>query len=128
MALPAAPSLDTQSGSVMVRASAAGVCHAICVWVEFDFTPSHVCAAEGDASILDTGPRLATDQAEGAAWCAETAWAQGICFLGTPVSLEAGEQVGVSLELNLLTAAMSRVDLHPANEKEPASAHASAPA
>lgn len=69
------------------------------MWVDFDF--------DGEGARLSTGPCLKDHPNGGAPFRAPTAWYQGVLFLPEPLVLQAGFDIKIALELNLLTAALS---------------------
>ena len=81
-------------GAATLSSTCAGTCHALCVWVDFDFGPS--------ARLVRTGPTTEADDAEGLAF-GPTAWWQAVLFLEEPCQLEgAGARLEATVELDLL--------------------------
>ena len=81
-------SADCLRGDGALRSECAGVAHALCVWIDFDFS---LGASEG--LEISTGPREAL--------CSPTPWRQGVLLLPRPMVMALGQTATVSFEMRL---------------------------
>ena len=103
--LPLPSKMQKVSGEQRVLATGSGgVCHAVCVWIDFEFAAAGAALSTGPPAALSE--RMPSEPPSQGPWDEPTPWAQGVCFLPRPVAVSIGEGVDVALELDLLTAAL----------------------